>query len=97
MPSQNKTYSVTEKIHIFQMTSPWKYIPIPIEKVPKVKPGGWGSIPVMATIGKTTWRTSIFPMKKGSYFIPIKSQVFKKEELLVGDLITLKYKLANNN
>jgi hypothetical protein len=89
-----KTFTVVGKLHIFPMASPWKYIPIPRDKVPNVKPGGWGSIPLMVTVGKTTWRTSMFPMKKDHYFIPIKSAVVKKEELMVGDEVKVIYELA---
>jgi hypothetical protein len=43
---------------------------------------GWGSIPVTVTIGKTTWKTSIFPDKRsGSYLLPLKAEVRKKEGL----------------
>lgn len=44
--------------------------------------GGWGSLPVMATIGKTSWKTSIFPDKKSeSYLLPLKAEVRKKEKI----------------
>lgn len=51
---------------------------------------GWGSLPVMATIGKTTWKTSIFPDKKrGAYLLPIKAEVRKKEEIEKDDMVAL--------
>lgn len=58
-----KVYSVTDKLQLFDMVAPWTYIPIPDERVPNVRPGGWGSIPLEVTIGKTTWKTSMFPLK----------------------------------
>jgi hypothetical protein len=42
---------------------------------------GWGSIPVVATIGKTQWRTSVFPYN-GSYLLPLKAEVRKKEKIV---------------
>lgn len=46
---------------------------------------GWGSIPVEVTIGKTTWKTSIFPDKQsGSYLLPLKALVRSKEGLREG-------------
>ncbi len=59
------------------MDSPWHYILIPQNKIPKVRPGGWGSIPVIVTIGKTTWKTSLFPMKSGQYFFTHKKTGLK--------------------
>ncbi len=40
---------------------------------------GWGSLPVIVAMGKTTWKTSIFPDKKaGAYLLPLKAEVRKK-------------------
>jgi hypothetical protein len=47
-------------------------------------------VPVKATIGKTSWRTSIFPdSKSGSYVLPVKAGVRKKEKLEEGDTVAL--------
>lgn len=86
-----KVFLVTDNLQIFQVAAPWIYISIPKNKVPDVEPGGWGSIPLVVTVRKTTWRTSMFPMKKDHYFIPIKKAVCKKEALKVGDRVTVKY------
>jgi hypothetical protein len=46
---------------------------------------GWGSIRVRATVGGTTWSTSIFPDKKaGSYLLPVKAEVRTAEGLAEG-------------
>lgn len=50
-----------------------------------VKKRGWGSVRVEATIGETTWETSLFPQaKEGTYILPIKADVRKKEKIVVG-------------
>jgi hypothetical protein len=55
--------------------------------VPRI---GWGSIPVTATIGKTKWKSSIFPDKKsGTFLLPLKAEVRKKEKITAGDTFTL--------
>jgi hypothetical protein len=49
---------------------------------------GWGAMKVHATIGETSWNTSIFPDKgSGGWLLPVKAAVRKAEELVVGDLI----------
>lgn len=88
---KKQTFSVKGKLQIFDMASPWIYISVPEEKVPDVRPGGWGSIPIEVTLGKTTWKTSMFPLKNEGYFIPIKKLVCKKENLKVGDEVTAFY------
>lgn len=43
---------------------------------------GWGSIKVTATIGSTSWQTSLFPSKTlGGFLLPIKGDVRKKEDI----------------
>lgn len=69
-------------------------MPVPLSKVPNVPKRGWGSVPIMATVGKTTWRTSIFPIKKDHYFIPLKKKVRKTEDLHEGDTISMSYQVA---
>lgn len=90
-----KPFVVRGKLHLFPMEAAWIYLPIPLHKVPKVPRGGWGSVPVMATIGKTTWRTSLFPMRKDDYFIPIKRAVCKAEGLAVGDTTTVRFTVTS--
>lgn len=88
---KKRVFSVRDTLLMFEMAAAWTYIPIPRTKIPAVLPGGWGSIPVMVAIGKTTWRTSIFPLKGADYFLPIKKAVLKAEKLRVGDVVTVKY------
>lgn len=50
---------------------------------------GFGSIRVRARIGKTEWRTSIFPTKEGTYLLALKAEVRKREGIKMGDSITV--------
>ena len=55
---------------------------------------GWGSVRVKATIGKTSWDTSIFPdSKEGTYLLPLKAAVRKKEGIFDGDSITFRIQI----
>jgi hypothetical protein len=49
-------------------------------------PRGFGSVRVEATIGATTWRTSVFPNSDGSgtFALPLKKAVRKAEGLELG-------------
>jgi hypothetical protein len=55
---------------------------------------GWGVIPVHVRIGKTEWKTSLFP-KDGSYIVPIKASVRKAENLEEGHTVTLWLEVRN--
>lgn len=45
---------------------------------------GFGSMRVMATIGDTQWRTSVFPQKEEGWLLPVKAAV-RRAELLDED------------
>ena len=46
-------------------------------------------IPVAARIGKTAWKTSLFP-KDGLYIVPLRLNVRRTEGLDVGDTVTVR-------
>lgn len=48
-------------------------------------PRGFGSVRVEATVGTTTWRTSVFPdSRSGRYVLPMKKAVRAAEDLAEG-------------
>jgi len=47
---------------------------------------GWGMIPVVARIGTTTFKTSLFP-KNGGYVVPVKASVRGSERLVEGSVV----------
>jgi len=69
--------------------APFYYLPIPKDVCEEIKTAakllsyGWGVIPVTATIGKTTYTTSLFP-KDGIYLLPVKNAVRIPEKLEMG-------------
>lgn len=74
----------------------WRFVTVPkdvsakIKKTVKVK-RGFGSVRVEAKVGKTAWRTSIFPdSKSGTYVLPMKAQVRRAEAIEDGDVVLLK-------
>jgi len=55
---------------------------------------GFGAVPVEVTLGKTKWKTSIFPSKKDqTYILPLKSQVRRAEGVFDGDEIKFTIKI----
>lgn len=73
----------------------WHFVFVPKKQSTEIKKSfgtpkrGWGSIPVVVTIGKTTWKTSIFPDKQsGGYLLPLKTEVRKKEDIFANDSIS---------
>lgn len=55
----------------------------------------WGSVQVEATIGVTTWRTSLFPSKAhGGWLLPLKAGVRKAETIVEGSVVEAVLALA---
>lgn len=50
---------------------------------------GWGVIPVRVQVGKTEWKTSLFP-KDGRYLVPLRLSVQKAEKLEAGTNIAVR-------
>lgn len=58
---------------------------------------GFGSIPVSVTLGKTAWKTSIFPdAKSGTYLLPLNAKVRKSEEVMADDEVTFTIEVRNS-
>lgn len=96
------TYIVTGTVWLYPGESAnWHFFTIPKKESAELKETfkglakGWGSLPVDVTIGKTTWKTSIFPdNKSGTYMLPIKAQVRRREELFDGDSCTVSFSIS---
>lgn len=75
--------------------SPYHFVAVPepeaaeLDAVRAAVSYGWGVIPVAATIGRTAFRTSLFP-KAGGYLVPVKDAVRRAERLAVGDVLTVR-------
>ncbi len=54
---------------------------------------GFGSIRVTAKIEKSQWKSSIFPTKEGTYLLAIKAAVREKENINIGDYVTVQLSL----
>lgn len=90
-----KKYTIKSKVWLYSGQAAWHFIGIPkkeseeIKKAQKVKVG-FGSVPVIVMIGKTRWKTSIFPDKRsGTYLLPIKAEVRKKENIMSEDIVSV--------
>jgi hypothetical protein len=69
----------------------WYFVTMPMDLTDDVKARvgrgrGFGSVRVRATIGATTWSTSIFPATDG-YVLPVKRAVRHAEGIDDGDLV----------
>lgn len=83
-------------------TDVWTFVSLPVEVSEEIRDlaggvrRGFGSLRVRATIGGSTWTTSIFPGSGGGgYVLPVKRAIRKAEALDVGDITTVTTELID--
>lgn len=89
-------YLFQAELWLYQGKGAWFFVTLPKEESAQIKiltshsRKGWGAVRVSASIGNTTWQTSIFPYsKKAAYILPVKGEVRKKEKITSGDVVSV--------
>ncbi len=83
------------KIWFWRGPAPWYFVTVPAQECRALNAiaghvtYGWGMIPASVRIGKTEWKTSLWP-KDDRYIVPIKASVRKAEDLEEGDTVTIR-------
>ncbi len=91
-------YTIREKVWVWPGVSAWHFVTLSKTLSAEIKDGGAkkrvGFVPIEATLGETTWRTSLFPhTSEGTYLLAVKKQVRKKESVLAGDTLSISFKI----
>jgi hypothetical protein len=77
----------------------WHFVTVPEELSGEIRAHclaamrGFKSARVAVTINDVSWRTSVFPMKSGGYFLPVKAEVRRKAGIAAGDVVTVELEL----
>lgn len=96
-----KNYKMRSKVWLYPGMAGWHFVTLPKKQGEEIKAHfdvmsrGFGSLPVKVTIGETSWKTSIFPDKEsGSYVLPLKADVRKKESIVQDKMITFSIEIV---
>jgi hypothetical protein len=76
----------------------WHFATLPPEVADEVRARTqqrpFGSVPVTATLGATSWETSIFAdTRSDSYLLPLKVDTRRREGIAAGDRVTVSLEL----
>ena len=88
-----KQYKIRSKVWLYPGMAGWHFATVGKKETKEIKETygkrrrGFGSMPVQVTVGETNWKTSIFPSKDGTYVLPLKANVRKKEDIFDSDTI----------
>jgi uncharacterized protein DUF1905 len=86
-------HSFKTKLWVYTGKGAWHFVTLPKEAADEIRfhnPLARGFMPIAcnATIGRTSWKTSVFPdSKSGSYVLAVKAEVRKAEKIKVGDAV----------
>jgi hypothetical protein len=87
-------YQMRARVWLYPGPAAWHFVTLPKKQSAEIKSlfgksqRGWGSLPVVATVGRTSWKTSIFADKKSdAYLLPLKAEVRKKEGISVDQML----------
>ncbi|MDA2987841.1 MAG: DUF1905 domain-containing protein [Actinomycetota bacterium] len=88
------------EVWLWKSDASWHFLTVPKEVADEIEDmpmnrGGFGSVRVEVTIGSSTWQTSLFPSKEiGSFVLPLKKPVRGAEGLGVGDVCSVRLRIA---
>ncbi len=94
--AKTNTFTLRGKLWKYEGAAAWHFVTLPKAMSDRIKDkttglaGNFGVLKVVATIGKTSWDTSIFrDNKAGAYLLPVKAAVRKTEKLNAGDNLSI--------
>jgi len=82
--------------------APFVFVPVPPDLSSDIKAisnhvtYGWGVIPAVVQIGKTEYKTSLFP-KNDLYLVPVKVIVQRGEGVKVGDVVAIRLEVVSGS
>lgn len=80
--------------------APFHFVSVPADRCDDIKDiagfvtYGWGMIPAKVRIGRTEWKTALWP-KDGGYIVPIKDAVRHGEKLEVADVVAVQLEVMS--
>lgn len=96
MPALESRFEVVGEVWRYPGKGGWHFVSLPPDLSRRIRSTsgglnqGWGSLPAAVEMGRSRWRTSLFPdAKRGCYLLPIKASARKQESIEEGDVVTL--------
>jgi len=83
---------------VWQHAAPggWHFVSVPEDLATEIRENlkwqeqGWGRLKAMAQAGNSKWETAIwFDTKSGTYLLPLKTEIRKKEQLQIGTIVNI--------
>lgn len=89
-------FAFEAKLWRYQGKAAWHFVTVPEDVSAQVRAltrglsAAFGSVRVIASIGETSWRTSVFAdAKTRAYLLPLKGEIRRRPNLAEGEAISL--------
>lgn len=87
-----RPFTFKAKVCLFPQEGGWHYVAVPQEYTDTLKPlADRGLVAVQATVGGSSWNTSLLPMGDGSQFLSLPAKVRNKEEIAIDATIAVSF------
>lgn len=94
------TYTFTAKAWKHGSSGGWVFVSLPadmsaeIRAYLKVMEQGWGRMNVIAAVGSSRWKTSMwFDTKHDTYLLPLRADIRSKENISIDDVIDVQVRV----
>jgi hypothetical protein len=94
-------YKMRARVWLYSGPAAWHFVTLPKKQSNEIRAlfgksqHAFGSLPVLATVGETSWKTSIWLDKKsGAYLLPLKADVRRKERISLDQMIDFKVRVT---
>lgn len=89
-------FAARGEIELFPGKGGWHYVRVPKKITKETKDlADRGLVAITATLGGSTWETSLLPMGDGSHFIAINAKVREREGVGLGDNVRVTFELRD--
>lgn len=87
-----ETFTISGEVTLFPQKGGWHYLSVPEDYTEMTQAyADRGLVAITATVGETSWDTSLLPKGDGTLFIPLSADIRKREKIELGDTITLAF------
>lgn len=96
MPIKGVKYEFTAEPWQYATSGGWHFVSLPKELSVEIRnhfkreEEGWGRLKATVNIGNSEWKTAIwFDTKMNAYLLPLKAEIWKKENLSIGEKVNV--------
>ena len=87
-------HTFSANVELFKREKGWYYVAVPAElSKPLEHLADRGLIAVVATVGNSSWPTSLLPMGDGTHFIALPAKIRDRENLSLGEVVKVSFEV----